>query len=76
MKEVQANALQVANKFTSRTRVIEDSDVDADFEEVVFELAEEEALLEELGMRYRSRRRQSNTRASYYARGRRRSTRG
>jgi lambda family phage portal protein len=50
MKEVQANALQVANKFTSRTRVIEDSDVDADFEEVVFELAEEEALLEELGM--------------------------
>jgi capsid protein len=44
MKEVQANALQVANKFTSRTRVIEDSDVDGDFEEVVFELAEEEAI--------------------------------
>jgi hypothetical protein len=50
LKEVQEAALRVANKFTSRTRVIEDSDVTADFEEVVFELAEEEALLEELGM--------------------------
>jgi lambda family phage portal protein len=50
LKEVQANALQVANKFISRTRVIEDSDVDADFEEVLFELAEEEMLMEELGI--------------------------
>jgi lambda family phage portal protein len=49
-KEVQANALQVVNNFTSRTRVIEDSDVDADFEQIVFELAEEKALLEELGL--------------------------
>ncbi len=50
LKEVQANALQVANKFTSRTRVVEDSDCDADFEEVLFELAEEEMLIAELGM--------------------------
>ncbi len=49
-KEVEANALQVANKFISRTRVIEDSDVDADFEQIVFELAEEEMMLEELGL--------------------------
>ncbi len=49
-KEVEANALQVANKFISRTRVIEDSDVDADFEQIVFELAEEEMLLNELGL--------------------------
>ena len=49
-KEVQANALQVANKFISRTRVIEDSDVDADFEQIIFELAEEEMMMEELGM--------------------------
>jgi lambda family phage portal protein len=49
-KEVQANALQVVNNFTSRTRVIEDSDVDADFEQIVFELAEEKMLLEELGL--------------------------
>lgn len=50
LKEVQASALQVANKFTSRTRIIEDSDVDADFEQILFELAEEEMLMEELGM--------------------------
>ena len=50
MKEVQASAMQVANKFISRTRVIEDSDVDADFREILFELAEEEMLMEELGM--------------------------
>lgn len=49
-KEVQANALQVGNLFTSRTRVIEDSDVDADFEQIVFELAEEQMLIEELGL--------------------------
>jgi len=50
LKEVQSSALEVANKFTSRTRIIEDSDVDADFEQVLFELAEEEMLMEELGM--------------------------
>ena len=50
LKECQANALQVANKFTSRTRVVEDSDCDADWEEVLFELAEEEMLISELGM--------------------------
>ncbi len=50
LKEVQANALQVANRFISRTRVIEDSDVDADFEQIIFEQAEEEMLMEELGM--------------------------
>ncbi len=49
-KEVEASALQVANKFTSRTRVVEDSDVDADFEQVIFELAEEEMMLKELGL--------------------------
>ncbi len=50
LKEVEGSALQVANNFTSRTRVIEDSDVDADFEQIVFELAEEKMLLEELGL--------------------------
>jgi hypothetical protein len=50
LKEVQSSALEVANKFTSRTRIIEDSDVDADFEQVLFELAEEEMLMTELGM--------------------------
>ncbi len=50
LKEVQSSALEVANKFTSRTRIIEDSDVDADFEQVLFELAEEEMLMEEFGM--------------------------
>jgi len=50
LKEVQSSALEVANKFTSRTRIIEDSNVDADFEQVLFELAEEEMLMEELGM--------------------------
>lgn len=50
LKEIQASALTVANKFTSRTRVIEDSDVDADFEEILFELAEEEMMMTELGM--------------------------
>lgn len=50
LKEVQASAMQVANKFTSRTRVIEDSDVDADFEEILLEQAEEEMMAEELGM--------------------------
>lgn len=50
LKEVQARALEVANKFTSRTRVIEDSDVDADFEQILFELAEEEMVMDELGM--------------------------
>lgn len=49
-KEVEASALQVANKFTSRTRVVEDSDVDADFEQIIFELAEEEMMMEELGL--------------------------
>src|SRR5215469_5740132 len=49
-KEVQASAMQVANKFISRTRVIEDSDVDADFEQILMELAEEEMMMEELGM--------------------------
>lgn len=50
LKEVQASALQVANKFTSRTRVIEDSDVDAEFEDILLELAEEEMMMEQLGM--------------------------
>ncbi len=50
LKEVEGSALQVANNFISRTRVIEDSDVDADFEEIAFELAEEKMLLEELGL--------------------------
>lgn len=49
-KEVDANASQVENKFISRTRVIEDSDVDADFEQIIFELAEEEMMMEELGL--------------------------
>lgn len=49
-KEVQASAMQVANRFTSRTRVIEDSDSDADFKEILFEQAEEEMLMEELGI--------------------------
>ncbi len=50
LKEVQSSALEVANKFTSRTRIIEDSDVDADFEQILFELAEEQMMMEELGM--------------------------
>lgn len=50
LKEVEGSALQVANNFTSRTRVIEDSDVDADFEQIAFELAEEKMLLDELGL--------------------------
>jgi len=50
LKEVQSSALEVANKFTSRTRIIEDSDVDADFEQVLFELAEEEMMMAALGM--------------------------
>lgn len=50
LKEVQSSALEVQNKFNSRTRIIEDSSVDADFEQIIFELAEEEMLMEEFGM--------------------------
>ena len=47
-KDVTAAALRVANKFNSRTREIaEDS---GDFEEIAFELAEEEMLLDSLGL--------------------------
>jgi lambda family phage portal protein len=47
-KEATAAALRVANKFSSRTR--ENADVGNDFEEIVFELAEEEMLLESFGL--------------------------
>lgn len=47
-KEITANALAVANKFTSRQRVVAEGG--EDFEEIIFELAEEEMMLEELGM--------------------------
>jgi lambda family phage portal protein len=47
-KEATAAALRVANKFSSRTR--ENADVGNDFEEIVFELAEEEMMLESFGL--------------------------
>lgn len=50
LKEIEANALAIANKLTSRTRVIEDSDIDADFEEILFEQSEEQMMADELGM--------------------------
>lgn len=48
IKEVNASALRVANKFSSRSR--ECSDKGIDFEEVIFELAEEEMMIEQFGM--------------------------
>lgn len=50
MSEVQANALAIANKLTSRTRVVEDSDSEEDFETILFQLAEEEMMLSDFGM--------------------------
>lgn len=47
-KAVQAAALRVANKFSSRNRECADEGVD--FEDNAFELAEEEMLLEQLGL--------------------------
>lgn len=47
-KDVTAAALRVANKFSSRGR--ECAEEGRDFEEIAFELAEEEMLLESLGM--------------------------
>lgn len=49
-KEAQAAAMRVANKFSTRTREIEDSNSEEDFEEIVFKLAEEEMLLDALGL--------------------------
>lgn len=48
MKEVQAHALEIAHKLTSRTRIHDE--LGTDFEEILFELAEEQALMEDLGM--------------------------
>ena len=49
VKEATAAALRIANKLSSRTR--ENADVGNDFEEICFELAEEEMLLEEFGLK-------------------------
>ncbi len=49
VKEAQAAALRIANKISSRTR--ENSDVGNDFEEILFELAEEEMLLDKFGLK-------------------------
>lgn len=48
VKDATAGALRVANKFSSRTR--ECAAEGLDFEEVLFELAEEEMLIESFGM--------------------------
>ena len=52
MKEIQAAAAAVSNKFSSRTAVIESGvcGESGDFEETLFLLAEEEMLLEGFGM--------------------------
>ena len=49
VKENTADALAVANKFTSRTRVC--AGRGRDFEEVLFELAEEEMLISSFGLK-------------------------
>ncbi len=48
VKENQADAMSVENKFSSRTRIC--SGRGDDFEEVLFELAEEKMLIEQFGM--------------------------
>lgn len=48
VKEANASAIAIANKLTSRTRVCAENN--DDWEEIVFELAEEKMLLESLGM--------------------------
>lgn len=50
VKEAQAAAMRIANKLSTRTREIEDSNSEEDFEEIVFKLAEEQMLLESLGL--------------------------
>jgi capsid protein len=49
VKDATASALRVANKFSSRTRECADGGVD--FEEVLFELAEEEMQIEQFGLK-------------------------
>jgi len=49
VKEAQAAALRIANKLSSRTR--ENLDIGNDFEEVLFELAEEEMAIEAFGLK-------------------------
>jgi len=50
VKEVTAGALRVANQMSTRTREIEDTNSDEDFEDIIFKLAEEEMLLAQLGL--------------------------
>jgi capsid protein len=52
MKEVNAAASAISNKFTSRTAVIESGvcGESGDFEDTIIQLAEEEMMLESLGM--------------------------
>ena len=50
VKEAQASAMRIESKLSTRTREIEDSDSEEDFEEIIFKLAEENALMESLGI--------------------------
>lgn len=50
VKEAQASALRIENNLTTFTREIEDSDSEEDFEEIAFKRAEENMLLESLGL--------------------------
>ncbi len=50
VKEAQASAMRIESKLSTRTREIEDSDSEEDFEEIVFKLAEENALMKRLGL--------------------------
>jgi lambda family phage portal protein len=48
-KDVEPTLLLIANKLTSRTRTVEEQN-GIDYEELLYEIAEEEMLMEELGM--------------------------
>lgn len=52
VKEAQASALRIQNSLATRTREIEDSDSEEDFEEIIFKLAEEKQLMESLGLNF------------------------